>query len=254
MAQVDAHENCPFFTVDRNRMLRREKREGVKDKNRNPFPFCVNALKMKTIYAQLFSAILFATPCLVSGQVISPSSTSIESKNQTSLDFGRILLEKIDYLSKNISLKNPGEVMGYLGIHETKTWVYPTNTRITPVGKDGNDVINEVLAGSGMTYVAILPIINDPRSNRFARLDIVFNPAEACIHIDDVQRIFLGAQTKIISPSWASDPKPQPPRAHDIGALTFSPIQTPLGLIGSITFSFKYQPCAESVGIGYKSN
>jgi hypothetical protein len=107
-----------------------------------------------------------------------------------------------------------------------------------------------------MTYVAILPIINDPRTNRFARLDIVFNPTEACVHIDDVQRMFSGAKTKIISPSWASDPEPepQPPRAHDIGALTFSPIQTPLGLIGSITFSFRYQPCAESVGIGYTTD
>ena len=216
----------------------------------------ISALNLKTICTRLLFSILFTTPGLVSGQGILPSGASIESKNQTSLNFGRSLLKKIGYLSKNIPLTNPGEVMGYLGFHETKTWVYPTNTRITPIGKNGNNLTADELAGSGMTYVAILPIINDPRTNRFARLDIVFNPTEACVHIDDVQRMFSGAKTKIISPSWASDPEPepQPPRAHDIGALTFSPIQTPLGLIGSITFSFRYQPCAESVGIGYTTD
>ena len=215
----------------------------------------ISALNLKTICTRLLFSILFTTPGLVSGQGILPSGASIESKNQTSLNFGRSLLKKIGYLSKNIPLTNPGEVMGYLGFHETKTWVYPTNTRITPVEKNGNDLTADDLTGSGMTYVAILPIINDPRTNRFARLDIVFNSTEACVHIDDVQRMFSGAKTKIISPSWASDPEPepQPPRAHDIGALTFSPIQTPLGLIGSITFSFRYQPCAESVGIEYKT-
>lgn len=200
---------------------------------------------------RLLSAILFAIPGLASGQVISSSSTSVENKNQMGLYSGRSLLEKIGYLSKNIPLTNPGEAMGYLGFHETKTSVFPTNTRITPVRKNGDNLTSEELLGSGITSIAILPVINDPRTKRFARLDIVFNPAEACVHIDDVQSMFSGAKTKIISPSWASDPKPQPPRAHDIGALTFSPIQTPLGLIGSITFSFRYQPCAESVGIGY---
>lgn len=172
------------------------------------------------------------------------------------LQRGRELLEKIAHVIADVPLTDAEAVLKLFGFTDLYTWTHPTYVRKGPKAKDGAWARPEELVGTGFLVISVDPWINDPRDDTVGAFHARFNTQEACIPIDDVRRRFSAQAQARMTTSRITDihPVARPPRLHKVGYMSFRPLQTPLGLNGSATFSFDYQVCATDFGFAYRNS
>lgn len=186
-------------------------------------------------------------PASAGGHIAPPLPAPTEAQ----LERGRELLGKIVHVIHNIPLQDSSAVLGVFGFKEFDTFVHPTHTRVTPKLTTTRAAIPVELLGTGFQSFSNIPLNRSPKSYSLASVGGVLNRAEACIAIDDVRLRFANVATTRSGPVRIIDRFRWPPRKHNIGFLSFQPLDTPAGLIGTIRFEFDYQTCADSFTFSY---
>lgn len=186
------------------------------------------------------------------GEVNRPPPLPPPTEAQRAL--GRELLMKIVYVIENVPLEDSAAVLGVFGFKELETAVYPTNTYVAPKKAITRSAIPVEFLGTGLRSLSSRPVVRDPKFGLQARFGGVFNPAEACVVLDDVLQQFATAPVKKIHPRRVLGNRPSPPRANNVGLITIRPLATPNGPIGGVIFGFDYQTCADGFTFSYTRN
>ena len=177
---------------------------------------------------------------------------ALPSPTEAQLKLGRELLDKIAYVVENVPLQDAVAVMKVFGFSNLYTWIYPTYVRLGPRDRTTDTENPSNLAGTGFSSLSVDPIVRSKGINRSAGVEGGLNPAKACITVDAVRERFGDAKTIRLTRRFQTDSGPRPPRVTSTDAISFEPLNTPQGMIGSIGFTFGYQICANQFGFIYK--